>query len=358
MPKPRICAAAAMLLLATAGQASAATVLQLLGGRFQVTAHWQTRNGASGPAEAIPVSSETGLFWFFTPGNIELVVKVVDACTPPFDRYWFFASGLTDTEVTLTVADTWSGHTETYHHAGGTLFAPLADTGAFDTCGFTAPACGHGSLADIQASPRPDSTAENLALMIGDGVAAEGALYQRLSADLAAIRAAEPTLADADFYNIWWDPHDLLVGLTPEAHAALKAGAYHEWDCLNTWFGATLEHVFEYSPLAHLRFASLLHAYRVGPDYVALPGVTFAEPNVYGYPAAGPLPNAGMCARLDGAAVDYFFDAGLSRYFRVPSAGAAPVAMGTWTGQGTQPAWWQIRLDCYSRLEASAARPF
>ena len=30
----------------------------------------------------VPLTSDSGYFWFFDADNIELVVKVLDACTP------------------------------------------------------------------------------------------------------------------------------------------------------------------------------------------------------------------------------------------------------------------------------------
>ena len=41
---------------------------------------------------------------------MELVVKTLDGCSIN-DRYWFFSGGLTNLEVTITVADTVSGQT-------------------------------------------------------------------------------------------------------------------------------------------------------------------------------------------------------------------------------------------------------
>ncbi|HET9768539.1 MAG TPA: CSLREA domain-containing protein, partial [Thermoanaerobaculia bacterium] len=83
--------------------------LCLAGGRFEVTARWQSGELA-GSATAVPVTDESGSFWFFAASNLELTVKVVDACGAGADgRFWVFSSGLTDTAVTLTVRDTATG---------------------------------------------------------------------------------------------------------------------------------------------------------------------------------------------------------------------------------------------------------
>jgi hypothetical protein len=112
-----------------------AHTLCLHGGRFQVTAAFRTPSDSTlklGTAGIL--SDDTGDFWFFSSTNIELIVKAVAACTDPFNRYWVFAAGLTNVEVTLTVVDTTSGQVRTYVNPQGTAYAPVQDTGAFATC--------------------------------------------------------------------------------------------------------------------------------------------------------------------------------------------------------------------------------
>lgn len=109
-----------------------ATTLCLAGGRFRVEARWRTAD-ASGSGNAAALGSDSGRFWFFDDDNTELTVKVLDACSA-FDRYWVFASGLTDVEVLLTVTDSQTGKTRRYFNPRGTAFAPVQDTSAFATC--------------------------------------------------------------------------------------------------------------------------------------------------------------------------------------------------------------------------------
>jgi len=108
------------------------TALCLSKDRFKVTATWTTSSG-TGPATAIWLTQDTGLFWFFGPSNIELTVKVLNACGP-FGRFWVFASGITDVGVMLTVTDTNTGAVKTYNNPIGTPFQPRLDTSAFATC--------------------------------------------------------------------------------------------------------------------------------------------------------------------------------------------------------------------------------
>jgi hypothetical protein len=111
-----------------------ATVLCLEEDRFRVTARWRTAQGTSGPARAEPLTDDTGYFWFFNPANVETVVKVLDACVPPFDRFWVFAGGLTNVEVTTTVVDSVAETVRIYDSPLGAPFKPVQDTSAFDTC--------------------------------------------------------------------------------------------------------------------------------------------------------------------------------------------------------------------------------
>ncbi|HTR03434.1 MAG TPA: hypothetical protein VMN82_09595 [Thermoanaerobaculia bacterium] len=99
-------------------------------GRFRVAARWRKPDGSSGDGEAVPITGDTGYFWFFGAENIEVVVKVLDACATGGHR-WVFLGGLTNLEVSLTVTDTLSSAVRTYTNPPGTPFSPVEDTVAF-----------------------------------------------------------------------------------------------------------------------------------------------------------------------------------------------------------------------------------
>jgi hypothetical protein len=108
------------------------TRLCLNGGRFQVEARW-TANGSSDAAHAVPMTTDTGYFWFFADTNVEMVIKVLNACG--FNqRYWVYAGGLTSVKVHLTVTDIRTGAVKTYDNPQGTPFRPIQDSSAFATC--------------------------------------------------------------------------------------------------------------------------------------------------------------------------------------------------------------------------------
>ncbi|PYQ56954.1 MAG: hypothetical protein DMF53_24025 [Acidobacteria bacterium] len=109
------------------------THLCLEDGRFRVEVAWRIPDGSTGPGHAVRLTRESGYFWFFGADNVELVVKVLDACG--FNqRHWVFAGGLSDVETTLTVTDTRTGAVMIYRNPQGKPFAPLQDTAAFATC--------------------------------------------------------------------------------------------------------------------------------------------------------------------------------------------------------------------------------
>lgn len=104
-------------------------------GRFRVTASFTVDDDAPRAAEAVQLTGDTGYFWFFRRSNVEVVVKVLDACSA-FDRFWVFASGMTNLPVTLRVDDLATGESRTYERAGGSAFTPEIDTEGFAGCSF------------------------------------------------------------------------------------------------------------------------------------------------------------------------------------------------------------------------------
>ncbi len=106
-----------------------------LGDRFQVTAAWRAANGTSGEGQAVELTDQSGYFYFFNEENIEITIKMLDACEiGSFNSFWFFGAAMTDVEVALTVVDTQSGLTKTYSNELKTPFDPILDTSAFATC--------------------------------------------------------------------------------------------------------------------------------------------------------------------------------------------------------------------------------
>lgn len=131
-----------------------ATTLCLNENRFSVTSMWRTREGQTGPGQAVRLTADTGYFTFFSASNVEAIVKVLNGCGVN-SRYWVFAGGLTDVNVTLTVRDTVRGTTKTYTNAVGTAFKPIQDTNAFASCTASGAAFPQSSLSSTNPRPGP-----------------------------------------------------------------------------------------------------------------------------------------------------------------------------------------------------------
>jgi hypothetical protein len=103
--------------------------LCLGGGRFAVEAAWTDFSGHSGAGMAVPLTADTGYFWFFGPDNVETVLKVLDG-RPVNGHFWVFYGALSNVQYSLTVTDTVTGAFKTYTNPSG-QFASVADTSAF-----------------------------------------------------------------------------------------------------------------------------------------------------------------------------------------------------------------------------------
>lgn len=116
--------------------ADANTLCLGAGGRFKATVSWMTADGKSGLGSGVPLASNpaSGLFYFFDPGNIEMLIKVLNACAPPFNAYWLFFAATTNVEFTVTVVDTQANRTRVYTNALNHAALPVQDTSAFLTC--------------------------------------------------------------------------------------------------------------------------------------------------------------------------------------------------------------------------------
>ncbi len=79
------------------------------------------------------MTADSGYFWFFDPDNVEIVAKALDGCAVN-GHFWFFAAGLTNLEVELTVTDLETGAVNSYGNPLGFPYVPNLDTLAFLGC--------------------------------------------------------------------------------------------------------------------------------------------------------------------------------------------------------------------------------
>jgi hypothetical protein len=98
-----------------------------------VTVSWHT-SAAAGDGHGVSLAADdSGLFWFFSQANIELLVKVLDGCAVNH-KLWVFASATTNVGFTLTVTDTVTHAVKTYSNTVGKAAPPIQDTAAFASC--------------------------------------------------------------------------------------------------------------------------------------------------------------------------------------------------------------------------------
>ena len=78
---------------------------------------------------ALPVTSDTGIFWFFRDTNLELIIKILDG-RPVNGKFWVFYGALSNVEYEITVKDRETGQEKRYFNSLGSL-GSVADTSAF-----------------------------------------------------------------------------------------------------------------------------------------------------------------------------------------------------------------------------------
>ncbi len=108
-----------------------ATTLCLNNARFQARAIFSAPSLGitNASAQAVPLTGDTGYFWFFSANNVEITLKVVDGRT--FNGFfWAFYAALSDVAYTITITDMDTGAVKTYSNSQGSL-ASVADVRAF-----------------------------------------------------------------------------------------------------------------------------------------------------------------------------------------------------------------------------------
>jgi hypothetical protein len=92
-----------------------------LNGRFRVDVQFTSPfSGDPEAAHAVPLTSDTGAFWFFGEDNLELMIKVLDG-RPVNGHFWVYAGALSDVAYTITITDAETGQVKTYRNDPGQL---------------------------------------------------------------------------------------------------------------------------------------------------------------------------------------------------------------------------------------------
>ena len=106
------------------------TVPLVFDGGYEVRMCYETPTGEIGEAKSgIWASSESGLLWFFSRGNAEVLIKVLDGCHLNGHR-WVFVAPVTDVAFNLYVTGG-GGRTWRHHNRQGETASARSDTFAF-----------------------------------------------------------------------------------------------------------------------------------------------------------------------------------------------------------------------------------
>lgn len=104
--------------------------------RFLVTARYRTGapGTAEGQAQVVPVANPgSGLFYFFSAENWEVMVKALNGCGLN-DRFWIFSAATTNVFYRMEVTDVRSGRNKIYFNYPGPPAPAVTDTDAFASC--------------------------------------------------------------------------------------------------------------------------------------------------------------------------------------------------------------------------------
>ncbi len=116
---------------------SGSTVNQLcLQSRFQITAKFRTADApgpSDGSAHVVVAGPNSGIFWFFSSDNWEVMVKAINACSLN-NAYWIYTAATTDRFYRLEVFDTMRLRQKIYFNYAGPPAPAVTDSSAFATC--------------------------------------------------------------------------------------------------------------------------------------------------------------------------------------------------------------------------------
>jgi hypothetical protein len=108
-----------------------------LQGRYSITTKWRTNPTPGTPTDGngsvVVAGLNSGIFWFFSSDNWEVMVKALNACGLN-SRYWIFSAATTNVFYRMDVTDVKSGQTKIYFNYPGPPAPAVTDTDAFATC--------------------------------------------------------------------------------------------------------------------------------------------------------------------------------------------------------------------------------
>jgi hypothetical protein len=119
------------------GSCTTTTTQLCLQGRFIVTAKWRTNptpgTPTDGSAHVAVNSLSSGIFWFFSSDNWEVMVKAINGCGLN-SHYWVFSAATTNVFYRLEVFDVGGLRNKVYFNYPGPPAPAVTDVDAFATC--------------------------------------------------------------------------------------------------------------------------------------------------------------------------------------------------------------------------------
>jgi hypothetical protein len=116
---------------------SSTTAAACLNDRFAITTKWRTNatpgTPTDGDGHVIVASANSGIFWFFSSDNWEVMVKALNACSLN-SRYWIFSAATTNVFYRMEVLDVRAGVQKIYFNYPGPPAPAVTDVDAFATC--------------------------------------------------------------------------------------------------------------------------------------------------------------------------------------------------------------------------------
>ncbi|MYF95156.1 MAG: PKD domain-containing protein, partial [Holophagales bacterium] len=108
-----------------------AETLCLHDSRYAVTADWRVADGDAGTGRVVRAgTNDSGMFWFFTPSNWEVLIKVLDGCALN-GHVWVFGASTTDLGYSIRLTDTLTGTVREYGNEPGMPAPAITDVAAF-----------------------------------------------------------------------------------------------------------------------------------------------------------------------------------------------------------------------------------
>lgn len=214
-----------------------------------------------------------------------------------------------------------------------------------------------GTPEEIAATPRADVNLELLSVEMSGGLTASQETYDRVIWDIGRIRGRFPETAGIP-YNGTLDGHQLYLAIDDATAAAIDAGTYSVWDCLNDYY--ELESVSRRSSpigeFATLSLEGIYNTFHLVPLYEQLPGVIYASGLSGGFHRGRTI-----CGLVDSSSTHHYFivvdafgdcPSGCIyrdvRYFTSSGTRASPRFRGRWANfeEGPRPPWVDVYFMC------------